>query len=529
MKKLFILIGLLAIIFQLKAHDLRSITNNQVDCWKLKVRDIEGIFFKHEQDFIFIQDQQGLITKHPLQSFSPFDRGRLEARIRFIDEINRPGQQTGYAIIDLPEKLKFIIYLFMMAAATVLTYWMFSAKKGSLVFASFLCILILAGFKVKLFGPLTTDPLFIDAAFTPHKHRVNTRWDNTWFYVESRGIPDHIMMKGITKWQQQVPLPQCYTGTNSWQIPLNPEIAANPIPVNQMHFLRGAVAIASNGIPIFNPYTNTGIDALKDGQLDIFGGHSGRADDYHYHIAPLHLEDSIKNLPIAFSLDGFAIYGIAEPDGTPMKALDEFHGHFGKDGVYHYHGTKEAPYMIGIMKGKVTEDGDLQLIPQPRAKGVRPSLTPLTGATITDFSENSLGNGYILTYVRNGDTYKVDYSWTNTGRYTYIFSGPSGTTTEVYNGSAPCELPTWIEELEDWESSLKIYPNPASTILNISYNEPIPVAAVKEVSLLDMTGKKIFTIDHAVKSMDVANLARGIYLLQVKYNQIQLSKKVIIQ
>lgn len=65
-----------------------------------------------------------------------------------------------------------------------------------------------------------TDPLFIDAAYTPHKHRVKTRWDDNWFYVESKGIPDHIMMKGITSWQQQVPLPQCCVGNNAWQIPL---------------------------------------------------------------------------------------------------------------------------------------------------------------------------------------------------------------------------------------------------------------------------------------------------------------------
>ena len=96
----------------------------------------------------------------------------------------------------------------------------------------------LMAFKYKtLFG---TDPNVIDEAFKPFKPKINTFWDQNYFYVESNGIPDHTMMKGITSWQQQVPIPQCYVGTNSWQIPLNPEPSSNPIPVDSQHFLRGA-------------------------------------------------------------------------------------------------------------------------------------------------------------------------------------------------------------------------------------------------------------------------------------------------
>ena len=89
---------------------------------------------------------------------------------------------------------------------------------------------------------------------------------------------------------------------------------------------------------------------------------------------------------------------------------------------HHYHGSDQAPYTIGRMVGKVTEDATLQIIPQPRANPVRPSLTPLNGAVITDFVPNSSGNGYILTYERNGQSTKVDYSWTNTGKYTFSLS-----------------------------------------------------------------------------------------------------------
>jgi len=52
----------------------------------------------------------------------------------------------------------------------------------------------------------------------------------------------------------------------------------------------------------------------------------------------------------------FALYGSKEPDGSPMQPLDANHGHFGSNGVYHYHGTTTYPYSIGKMVGKVTLD-----------------------------------------------------------------------------------------------------------------------------------------------------------------------------
>ena len=84
---------------------------------------------------------------------------------------------------------------------------------------------------------------------------VQTRWDQKFLYIESNGLPTHPMMVGITSWQQQVPMPQKYFGENAWQVPLHPVPAANPVSTKD-RFLRGAIAIAANGIPIFNPLNN---------------------------------------------------------------------------------------------------------------------------------------------------------------------------------------------------------------------------------------------------------------------------------
>ena len=261
---------------------------------------------------------------------------------------------------------------------------------------------------------------------------IRTRWDENFFYVESNGIPKHPMMVGITAWQQQVPLPQPYSGENAWRIPLRPVPAKNPLSTKN-RFLRGAIALAANGIPIFNPLNNRGEDAYMIGELDEFGGHCGRADDYHYHIAPVHLEKTIgKGLPIAYALDGYPIYGYEEPDGSKVVGLDAFNGHKDSKGNYHYHATKTYPYLNGGFHGEVTERGG-QVDPQPRAEPIRPDGRPLRDAKITDFVETKPGS-YKLTYDVRGKRGSVSYVVAADGSAKFAFVDPAGgTKDETYS------------------------------------------------------------------------------------------------
>jgi len=260
---------------------------------------------------------------------------------------------------------------------------------------------------------------------------ISVRSDDRYFFVESNGIPDHPLMVGIRAWQQQVPLPQKYTGDNAWQIPLEPVPASNPL-TTKSRFLRGAIALAVNGVPIFNPLNNRGEDAFLIGELDDYGGHCGRADDYHYHIAPVHLEKQVgKGMPIAYALDGYPIYGYTEPDGSPVKGLDAFNGHEDADGNYHYHATKTYPYLNGGFHGEVTER-DGQVDPQPRAEPVRPSLEPLRGATIVGYTAPTATSRQ-LTYEVGGHNGFVDYRVNGDGTLVFDYTDPSGKkTTETY-------------------------------------------------------------------------------------------------
>ena len=243
--------------------------------------------------------------------------------------------------------------------------------------------------------------------FSKFAETVKVSKNGTYYLVESSGLPSHSMMVGIKSWQQQIPTPQPYSGGNAWSIPIKPVISKTPMSAKN-HFLRGAIAIAVNGVPIFNALNNRGDDAYLVGELDDWGGHCGRADDYHYHIAPLHLKSIVgRKVPIAYALDGFPIYGDTEVDGKAVKGLDEFNGHFDAKKNYHYHGTKTYPYINGGFKGVVTER-EGQVDPQALTRPFRPAGAPLRGASITGF-ERLGGDSYLLTYQLNGSDFQIKY------------------------------------------------------------------------------------------------------------------------
>ncbi len=258
------------------------------------------------------------------------------------------------------------------------------------------------------------------AGFEAFSETVKVMSDGDLWLVESNGMPTHNMMVGIESWQQQFPLPQPYVGNNAWSIPRNPVLAPTPISAKTSLY-RGAIALAINGVPIFNALNNRGDDALLAGELDEWGGHCGRADDYHYHVAPLHLDQTGGSAPIAYALDGYPIYGSLEPDGSAVRPLDEWNGHSDEKGGYHYHGTSTYPYINGGLVGVVNVVGD-QIDPQPETKPFRAPGEPLRGASITKF-ESLATNQFALEYTLAGLVNRVEYVLSgSTVAFTFIDS-----------------------------------------------------------------------------------------------------------
>ncbi|MEO9944863.1 MAG: YHYH protein [Paraglaciecola sp.] len=265
-----------------------------------------------------------------------------------------------------------------------------------------------------------------------HFKQVSTSQNDHYFIVASNGIPDHPVMEGITNWQQQVVLPQDYTANNAWKIPLHPELAETPL-LTKEHFHRGAVAVAVNGVPIFNAANNRGEFATEIGELDRWGGHAGKADDYHYHLIPEHLEQIVgENNPVAFALDGFPVFGKTDAE------LDEYLGRFTENGSYQYHAVDHAPYFIAGLRGKVSTDSienapEDQIIPQPFTRPIRTAdYGPLPGAEITHFTKHQ-ASSYSLEYQLNGHSHHINYSWDNDGLHQFEYVDAEGNiTTEIY-------------------------------------------------------------------------------------------------
>lgn len=291
----------------------------------------------------------------------------------------------------------------------------------------------------------------IAASFAPFKPKVRTTWDASYFYEESDGLPDRTLMPnlmvGITAWNQQIPLPAAFfagNSSNTWRIPLSPVPASAPMAITSETFLRGAIALGADGIPIFNPSNNTGRYSYDLGELDAYGGHSGMADDYHYHIAPAHLTPVLGNaIPIAWVLDGYPMYGYVEPDGGPLQTLDACGGHDHGDLGYHYHArgslsnnkwTPSAPYMNSKFYGTVSYV-ERQVDPQPavvplRAEGAngagyqaQPLVVKITrflnpvalklegGHFVQDNASTAVpsADAYVMTYTQGTDIY--DLCW----------------------------------------------------------------------------------------------------------------------
>jgi hypothetical protein len=216
---------------------------------------------------------------------------------------------------------------------------------------------------------------------------------------------------------------------------LIPVPAKQPVSIRD-RFLRGAIAIAANGIPIFNPQNNRGEISALIGELDEWGGHCGRSDDYHYHVAPLHLQEVLGiRLPIGYALDGYPIYGLTEPDGSIPVNLDAFNGHFTSKLGYHYHASKTYPYIQGGFHGRVVET-EGQVDPQPRATSVRSALKALKDAEITGFVRKTTDGGSKLIYRLRGDERSVSWSAAD-GGYRFVFdNGKEGIQKEFYSPRA---------------------------------------------------------------------------------------------
>lgn len=396
--------------------------------WSVDSKSIAAEFIKYENGKVYLLDSKHQLNAYDFTSFSDENQDWISEVTKKVSTINKsvaPQLTTGNYNLSTWGYI-------LGGGLLLLGFFFYSSKKKvfhrTSIVLGCLVITFVACNKdnnsdLSSISVVANDVNFLTALFEQFSG-VNIDSDSEWVYISSNGLPAHNMMVGITNWQQQVPIDQNYTGNNSWAIPIQPKLLENPLST-QTNLLKGAIAIAVNGIPIFNPLNNRGEDANDIGELDQWGGHCGRADDYHYHLPPIHLESVVgTGNPIAYAVDGFPVYG------ETTEELDEYLGRFTTDSSYQYHTIQDYPYFIAGMRGQVTLDPSTsapenQVIPQAMTQELRPATSPLQGAVITHFVMNN-PSSYSLTYTFNGENYIINYSWDTNGLYTYEFVNPDG-------------------------------------------------------------------------------------------------------
>lgn len=258
----------------------------------------------------------------------------------------------------------------------------------------------------------------IDAGFAD---KVNVSCDSKRANLSSDSFPDHELMTGIIATNEQVPVP---VADYAALVPLQPVITATPKTRD------AALAVAVNGVPIYD-YTGGGEmssadlhlhqhrhDTLQTRQLDKCGGHAGRGNDYHYHASPTCMIDEMINAGddaiIGWAFDGFPLYANNNPDGTAVDDLDldVCNGQLDDEFGYRYHTSKDAPYIIQCLMGKVENFRDLpRVLPLRHAEGSRriePGKRPTGGVENLSFTRSSNGVNS-MDYSYDGEEFYIRY------------------------------------------------------------------------------------------------------------------------
>ena len=140
-------------------------------------------------------------------------------------------------------------------------------------------------------------------------------------------------------------------------LPLNPTLAATPSCLDL-----GTIAVALNGVSVYNALDGAGRDAPAYEILGLCTGHPQQSGAYHYHSASACQKEAhtLGHTLTAYAMDGFGLFGLYDGQGQEITNadLDECHGHthdIDWDGAgissYHYHLTNAFPYTIGCFRG----------------------------------------------------------------------------------------------------------------------------------------------------------------------------------
>jgi hypothetical protein len=225
-------------------------------------------------------------------------------------------------------------------------------------------------------GPPTVaadDPARQVAEHAGWGKQVKLEFEGDKMIFRSESLPDHEMLP-VYQAVSVIDSKSTYTVKPTPQkmrveIPIHPVLAQEKTSTDI-----GIIGVSISGAIFYSPYEanrkTVALDAnfVIDGVpfIDSCSGHPGPFGvQYHYHGIPYCITKVIDkpgehSHMVGYLLDGFPIYGPQGAGGkflTPAD-LDECNGHSGPtpefpQGIYHYHATEQAPYIMSCYAGEV--------------------------------------------------------------------------------------------------------------------------------------------------------------------------------
>jgi hypothetical protein len=143
---------------------------------------------------------------------------------------------------------------------------------------------------------------------------------------------------------------------------------------------------------------------------------------------------------------------------------------------------------------------------------------------------NGTGNGYNMTYTRNGQNYAWNYSWDATNHYTFKYVTPTGTTTTNYTNNQPvCFLPTSVQESISASQELTIFPNPSVNGFSLSLGKELAGEDVESIEIFAASGTKVFETKSFSNGMPKTCLSKGVYSVRVHLRSSLVIKKLVVE
>jgi hypothetical protein len=157
--------------------------------WYVDDHIIQGSFLFGRNDSVFIEQNDHSIIGIPFKKFSSKDQVYFQNKIIGIKELNQeldsPNTKSHFHI----SKSRILIFRVVILMTIFFALLILVKQKKSKRLIVVTCILGSGSMLLSF-----TDPNIIRTAFLPFAPNVNTFWDDNYFYVESKGIPNPTML-----------------------------------------------------------------------------------------------------------------------------------------------------------------------------------------------------------------------------------------------------------------------------------------------------------------------------------------------